>query len=419
MPKSVKKFTPNREHLALTYTMSDDNNWMSLAVDLAARARDDGNLPAPNPAVGCVLVSVDGTVIGRGHTQHAGGPHAEIQAIQDARRNGTPTAGATAYVTLEPCCHHGRTGPCCEALIEAGVTRVVASSPDPNPQVSGRGFSRLRAAGIEVDVGRAAEAASALNIGFFSRMMRKTPWVRMKIAASLDGRTALADGRSQWITEEAARIDGHSWRARACVVLTGIGTVLDDDPMLDVRHGPTRRQPHLVVVDSRLQTPTSARLFNNVDRRIYIYCAVEDDVKAGALKAKGATVICLPQRAGTAGNSGSGSDISKAKVNLSAMFADLAQREVNEVHVEAGERLNGSLLREGLVDDLLLYLAPKLIGVGRNMANFGPLHHLEDALALTVQQAIMVGADLRVLARVASSEEFVRRAAHLTENQDF
>ena len=212
-------------------------------------------LTSPNPRVGCVLVNPAGRTIGQGHTQQAGGPHAEVMALRDAAAQGHSTAGATAYVTLEPCSHHGRTGPCCDALINAGVRKVVASIADPNPLVAGQGFARLRAAGVDVEVGPGAAESRELNIGFFSRMLRKTPWVRMKIAASLDGKTALPDGTSQWITSEAARTDGHAWRARACAVLTGIGTVLEDNPRLDVRLVDTPRQPIRVLVDSRLQVP--------------------------------------------------------------------------------------------------------------------------------------------------------------------
>ncbi|OYZ84015.1 MAG: riboflavin biosynthesis protein RibD, partial [Polaromonas sp. 24-62-144] len=219
----------------------------SNAVAWAMRSRDLSN---PNPRVGCILVTLDSDILGQGHTQAAGGPHAEIMALRDAAARGNSVVGATAYVTLEPCSHHGRTGPCCDALIAAGIKKVVVSIEDPNPLVSGQGIARLRAAGIEVEVGPGAAESRELNIGFFSRMIRKTPWVRMKIAASLDGTTALANGQSQWITAEPARADGHAWRAHACAVLTGIGTVVQDNPRLDVRLVETPRQPHLVVVDS-------------------------------------------------------------------------------------------------------------------------------------------------------------------------
>ena len=346
---------------------------------------------SPNPRVGCVLVSADGHVIGRGHTQKAGGPHAEVVALKDAAAQGHHPAGATAYVTLEPCSHHGRTGPCCDALIAAGIKKVVASLPDPNPLVAGQGLARLQAAGVDVDIGPGAAESRELNIGFFSRMIRKTPWVRMKIAASLDGKTALMNGKSQWITGEAARTDGHAWRARSCAVLTGIGTVLEDNPRLDVRLVDTPRQPHLVVVDSRLETPPDANLFIT-GRALYIYAAVPDDARKKMLEARGATVIYLPGPTG--------------KVDLAAMLRDLAQRDVNELHVEAGHKLNGSFLREGLVDELLLYTAPKLMGIGQGMATFGPLESLQDAVNLRFLSADKVGDDLRVLARVAGRDTF-------------
>ncbi|MGH8830141.1 MAG: bifunctional diaminohydroxyphosphoribosylaminopyrimidine deaminase/5-amino-6-(5-phosphoribosylamino)uracil reductase RibD, partial [Polaromonas sp.] len=304
-------------------------------------------LAPPNPRVGCVITTANGAVIGLGHTQRTGGPHAEVMALRDAEAQGHAIEGATAYVTLEPCSHHGRTSPCCDALIAAGIKRVVASIADPNPLVSGQGFERLRAAGIEVEVGPGANESRDLNIGFFSRMIRKTPWVRMKVAASLDGTTALENGQSQWITSEPARADGHAWRARSCAVLTGIGTVLEDNPRLDVRLVVTPRQPHLVVVDSRLETPLDAHLFI-AGRTLYIYAAEQNDAKKSALEARGATVIYLPGANG--------------KVDLAAMLSDLARREVNELHVEAGHKLNGSLIREGLVDEFLVYLAPKMIG---------------------------------------------------------
>jgi diaminohydroxyphosphoribosylaminopyrimidine deaminase / 5-amino-6-(5-phosphoribosylamino)uracil reductase len=348
-------------------------------------------LTNPNPRVGCILTTSDGTVLGQGHTQAAGGPHAEVMALRDAAARGHPVAGATAYVTLEPCSHHGRTGPCCDALIAAGIKKVVASIADPNPLVSGQGFARLRTAGVEVVVGPGAAESRALNIGFFSRMIRKTPWVRMKVATSLDGKTALLNGQSQWITASAARADGHAWRARSCAVLTGIGTVLEDNPRLDVRLLATPRQPHLVVVDSQLLTPLDALIFEP-DRRIFIYASIENALKKAALEARGAKVIYLPGANG--------------KVDLAAMLRDLAQREVNEVHVEAGHKLNGSLVREGLVDELLMYVAPKLLGAGQDLASFGPLQHLKDAVHLAFIATDMVGADLRIRAHIAGRDQF-------------
>ncbi len=318
-------------------------------------------------------------------------------ALRDAESKGHSTIGCTAYVTLEPCCHKGRTGPCCDALIAAGVKKVVASIADPNPLVAGQGFARLRAAGIEVEVGPGAAESRELNIGFFSRMIRKTPWVRMKVAASLDGQTALLNGQSQWITGDAARADGHAWRARSCAVLTGIGTVLADNPRLDVRLPDVLRQPHVVIIDSKLETPLDAHILGPTRTRL-IYSAVQNNAKKVALEALGVTVIYLP------GKNSAGQETDK--VDLPAMLRDLAQREVNELHIEAGNKLNGSFIREGLVDELLLYLAPKLLGSGQGMASFGPLHSLSEAPDLAFLSSDMMGEDLRLRARFAGRDLF-------------
>jgi len=373
-------------------SLEQDAQHMATALRLASAAL---LLTDPNPRVGCVLCDAEGRVLGQGHTQQAGGPHAEVMALRDAEAKGNEVKGATAYVTLEPCSHHGRTGPCCDALIAAGIGRVVASLADPNPLVAGQGFGRLRAAGIQVETGPGAAESRELNIGFFSRMVRKLPWVRLKVAASLDGKTGLANGVSQWITAEAARADGHAWRARASAVLTGVGTVLEDNPRLDVRLVDTPRQPHLVVVDSHLQTPPDAHVFI-AGRPVWIYAAARDEVRAKALEARGATVTCVPNASG--------------KVDLAAMLQDLAQRGVNELHVEAGHKLNGSLLREGCVDELLVYLAPKLIGSGLDMASHlhaeGPLISLAGALPLDFKSVEMLGPDLRIVSRVRGRDGF-------------
>ena len=362
---------------------------MNQALELATQALFLSN---PNPRVGCVLTTPNGEVIGQGFTQQAGGPHAEVMALRDAASRGRDTRNATAYVTLEPCSHHGRTGPCCDALVQAGVSKVVASLGDPNPLVAGHGFERLRAAGVEVVVGPGAEASRELNIGFFSRMIRGTPWVRLKMAASLDGTTALNNGTSQWITSAAARADGHAWRARACALLTGIGTVLDDNPRLDVRDVPTPRQPHAVVVDSRLETPPDANILI-ASRARYIYAAGQNDLKKEtALVDRGATVVHLPNTHG--------------KVDLRAMLEDLGRRGINELHVEAGRKLNGSLVREGLVDEILLYVAPRLLGPGRGIADFGPLTSLADGLALEFKSVDPIDKDLRIVARVQGRDRF-------------
>ena len=364
-----------------------------------AQAEQATRLCDPNPRVGCALVDAQGRMLGQGHTQRVGQAHAEVMALRAARDAGLDVRGATAYVTLEPCSHFGRTPPCCDALIEAGVARVVVAQQDPNPLVAGQGIARLRAAGIAVDLlppqHPAALATRELNIGFFSRMVRQRPWVRLKIAASLDGSTALHNGASQWITSEAARADGHAWRARTSAVLTGIGTVLADKPRLDVRLVDAPRQPHVVIVDSRLQTPPDAQLFLP-GRSVFIYAAVPDAAQQAALQARGATVIYRPGQ-----SPGNGQ-----QVDLAAMLADLGQREINELHVEAGQRLNGALLQAGLVDELLVYLAPKLLGPGRGMASFGPLSTLADALALEFQGSAAIGEDLRILARVKGRGAF-------------
>ena len=349
-------------------------------------------LTSPNPRVGCVLTSPSGEVIGTGHTQQAGGPHAEIMALRDAQARGVSTAGATAWVTLEPCSHHGRTGPCCDALIAAGIRKVVASIADPNPLVSGQGFERLRAAGIEVETGPGAAESRALNIGFFSRMQRSRPWVRMKMAASLDGRTALPNGASQWITSPEARADGHAWRARACAVLTGVGTVRADDPRMDVREVSTPRQPQLVIVDSRLETPPDAALFRP-SRPVAIYAASTDEAHEARLKASGANIRYA------------GAD-EHGKVDLAAMMRDLATHEINELHVEAGHKLNGSLIRAGLVDEFLVYLAPQWLGEGQPMAQLGPFAELQQAIQLEFTDVKMIGPDLRILARPPGAADF-------------
>jgi len=351
-------------------------------------------LSEPNPRVGCVIVARDGRVIGRGHTQQAGGPHAEVMALRDVQARGDSAEGASVFVTLEPCSHHGRTPPCCEALIEAGVARVVMAVQDPNPQVAGQGAACLRAAGIAVDMaadmadGKAlTDAARELNIGFFSRMQRARPWVRLKAAVSLDGRTALDNGVSQWITGAAARADGHAWRKRAGAVLTGVGTVIEDNPRLDVRLVETAHQPLRVIVDSRLQTPPASRILDAPGSAL-IYAASPDERRRLALLERDAEIELRPDAAG--------------KVDLAAMLRDLAQRGINELHVEAGHKLNGSFVRAGLVDEFLIYMAPKLIGTGRELAAFGPLERLEDAPALRFVSVTSIGPDLRLIARPAT-----------------
>ena len=373
--------TPPLDNLGMPITESD-THWMSLALSWAEKAM---YITTPNPRVGCVIVNAQGVLLGAGHTQPAGQAHAEMMALQDAKSQGHSVAGATAYVTLEPCSHQGRTGPCCDALIHAGLLRLVVAVQDPNPQVNGNGIALLREAGIQVDIGVLEDKARSLNPGFFKRMTQGLPWIRLKVAASLDGQTALTNGESQWITSASARLDGHAWRARSCAVLTGIGTVLQDDPQLNVRDIDTPRQPTLVIVDSKLETPLNARLWDT-QREVWIYCATGDTDRKAALKAKGARVMCLPNAQG--------------KVDLRALVQDLGQKAINEVHIEAGFKLNGSLLAVGVVDELLVYLAPLLIGQGLGMASLGTFETLSQALKLKIQNVTTVGDDVRLIAHV-------------------
>jgi diaminohydroxyphosphoribosylaminopyrimidine deaminase/5-amino-6-(5-phosphoribosylamino)uracil reductase len=341
----------------------------------------------PNPRVGCVIVR-DARIIAAGFTQPAGQAHAEADALRSAARDGIDVRGATAYVTLEPCSHHGRTPPCADALVAAGIGRVVAAIADPNPLVAGRGLEKLRAAGIDTRCGVLAEAAREMNIGFFSRMERGIPWVRMKSAASLDGKTALHDGRSQWITAPEARADGHAWRARACAILTGIGTVLEDDPQMNVREVETPRQPQRIVVDSRLQIAPAARVL--AGGGTLIVAAVPHPEKEAILRGAGCEVLILPNPQG--------------KVDLAALLRELGRRGINELHVEAGEKLNGSFIREGCVDELLLYLAPMLLGDARGMFALAAPESLDAARRLTFHDVQRVGPDMRILARFAQSK---------------
>lgn len=356
----------------------DDHHHMAYALELAARGL---YTTTPNPRVGCVIVK-DGRVVGEGWHEKAGAAHAETIALEHARKQ---AAGATLYVTLEPCAHHGRTPPCVDALLKAKPARVVAAMQDPNPQTAGKGFEQLRAAGITVDVGLMEAEARELNIGFVSRMTRGTPWVRMKVAASIDGRTALANGQSQWITGADARGDGHAWRARACAVLTGVGTVKDDDPQLNVREVQTTRQPLRVVVDSRMQTPLTAKILGP---GTIIAAAGADVPRSVALRAKGAEVVVLPNHEG--------------KVELPALLQELARRGCNELHVEAGHKLNGSLLDEGLVDELLIYFAPCILGdTAQGMFHLPPLDSLAGRRKLKITEVAHIGDDLRIRARPA------------------
>ena len=354
-----------------------DRAYMARALELAERGLFT---TTPNPRVGCVIVA-GGTVIGEGWHERAGSPHAEVNALADAARRGRDPRGATMYVTLEPCNHTGRTPPCVDAVIAAGIGRVVVAMRDPNPEAA-NGAARLRAAGITVDIGLLEDDAREQNIGFVSRMTRGRPWVRMKVAASLDGRTALTGGESKWITGEAARADGHRWRARACAILTGVGTVQQDNPELSVRAVATPRQPHRIVIDRHAQTPPTARVLSGGNALM---------VTAGERNPAwppGVEHLVLPD--------------SRGRVDLAALMTTLGEREINELHVEAGGKLNGALLDAWLVDELLLYVAPCLIGdPARGIAEFpSGLAHLSDRIALSVRDVSRVGDDLRIVARV-------------------
>jgi diaminohydroxyphosphoribosylaminopyrimidine deaminase/5-amino-6-(5-phosphoribosylamino)uracil reductase len=361
-----------------------DHQFMSQAL---AEARKALYLSNPNPRVGCVIVK-NGQVIGRGFTQKVGSAHAEVQALADAKALGNDPAGSTVYVTLEPCNHTGRTPPCVDALLAAKPAVVFVAMSDPNPLVAGKGLERLQAAGISVHCGLMESEARALNPGFISRMTRGLPWVRMKIAASLDGKTALPDGRSQWITGPLARADGHHWRAQACAIVTGVGTVKEDDPTLNVRDVQTERQPWRIIVDSKLETPPTAQILNGVDQSgVIIVCARLDSPemqqKAKIFTDRGIEVIAMADSAG--------------KVDLPALFAYLAkEREMNEIHIEAGFKLNGSLLRENCVDELLLYYAPFFMGDGIGMANVLPMNSLNDKHVWVPIDQSLFGSDLRM-----------------------
>ncbi len=356
-----------------------DYSHMALALRLAEKGLFT---TSPNPRVGCVLVR-GGRVVGTGWHERAGEPHAEIHALHAA---GAAARDATAYLTLEPCSHHGRTPPCAEALVRAGIERLVVAMQDPNPLVSGQGIKLLKEVGVTVQVGLREAEASALNIGFIARMARKRPWVRAKMAASLDGKTALANGVSQWITSDAARRDSHRLRARSCAVLTGIGTVLADNPRLTVRHVQTTRQPLRVVVDSQLRIPLDAAFLQRSGELIFTANAAEGNILA--LRDVGARVVVSPDTNG--------------EVDLQRMMHILADLGMNEVLVEAGSRLNGALLNAGLVDELILYLAPCLIGeAARGMFNLPQLQDLEHKRPLEVCDLRKVGPDIRIVARIS------------------
>lgn len=355
-----------------------DQQWMARALELARRGECGTD---PNPRIGCVLVR-DGVVVGEGWHERAGTPHAEVHALRAAGEN---ARGATCYVNLEPCAHHGRTGPCADALVAAGVSRVVAAVGDPNPLVAGNGFARLESAGIEVESGVLEEAAERLNRGFLKRFRSGRPWFTIKSASSLDGRTALANGDSRWISGEAARAEVQQMRARASAILTGIGTVLADDPRLDVRMPGEWRQPARVVLDPSLRCPVDARIFGS-GGPVFIIATRDDGERVRALSAAGATVVRLPAQDG--------------RVDLTALAGWLAEQQFNEVLVEAGATLGGALLAAKLVDELVLYLAPTLLGSSaRALFAVPPLVRMADRRVFDILDVSPVGDDWRITAR--------------------
>ena len=366
---------------------SADRSFMARALALAERGL---YTPPPHPRVGCVVVK-HGSIVGEGWHARSGEAHAEQAALDDARSKGQDVRGATLYVTLEPCNRHGRTPPCVDAVIGAGIGRVVAAMLDPNP-AQANGAARLRDAGVVVDVGLMESEATELNVGFVSRMTRGVPWVRSKIAASLDGRTALMNGDSRWITGPDARADGHAWRARACAIVTGVGTVLRDDPALTVREVATPRQPLRVVVDRDADTPVDARVFADGNALVVTAGSRNDRWPAGV------ETLALPNAEG--------------RVDLVALLRELARRGVNEVHVEAGAKLNGALITGGLVDELVVYLAPAVIGdPARGMFECAaPLDSLAARVNLDWMSVDRFGADLRIVARVRRSAAAIEAA---------
>ena len=359
----------------------DDHRYMARALTLARRGLYGTD---PNPRVGCVLVD-NGAIVGEGWHERAGEAHAEVIALEAA---GGRARGATAYVTLEPCCHHGRTAPCTDALLHAGIGRMVAAMPDPNPQVAGKGLKQLRDAGVIVDCGLLEAEARALNPGFIQRMTQGRPFVRVKLAMSLDGRTALASGESRWLTGEAARQDVQRLRARASAILTGIGTLLADDPNLNVRLPEAERQPLRVILDTTLCTPPTAQTLR-LPGSVLIFTAVADAALHAPLQAAGAEIVVTPR--------------AEQGLNLRAVMAELTRRECNEIHVECGPILAGALLQAGLLDELVVYMAPVLLGdKARGLFELPELRRMSERTALEVVETQAVGKDWRLTLRSMS-----------------
>ncbi len=355
--------------------LSDDYRYMARALMLAQRGLYGTD---PNPRVGCVLVK-DGMIVGEGWHQRAGDPHAEVNALDTASDR---ARGATAYVTLEPCCHYGRTPPCTDALLNAGIARLVAAMSDPNPQVAGKGLTILRDAGVTVECGLLEVEARALNPGFIQRMTQGRPWVRVKLAMSLDGRTALASGESRWLTGEAARQDAQRLRARASAVLTGSGTLLADDPSLNVRLPETTRQPLRVILDTELRTPPTAKILR-LPGSVLIFTAAADPAAQELLLAAGAEIVVMPR--------------AERGLNLRSVMAELARRECNELQVECGPTLAGALLQAGLVDELVIYMAPLLLGNrARGLFQLPELTRMQERRELEILETRAVGRDWRL-----------------------
>ena len=357
--------------------MHNDEYFMSRALVLAARGL---YTTTPNPRVGCVIVN-DDEIVGEGWHVNCGGAHAEVNALKQAD---TRAVGGTLYVTLEPCAHYGKTPPCVEVIVKSGISRVVFGAKDPNPLVDGRGMEHLKANGISVEGGLFSEKSEELNLGFFKRMRYGKPWVRVKVAAGLDGKTALENGRSQWITSKESRVDAHKLRAQSCVVLTGVGTVVEDDPRLTVRHTETSRQPGKVIVDSQLRSPLDAHLFKTL--RVTLATAVKDQNRLDEFIQKGVNVLVLPD--------------SEGRVDLDALLVELANRQVNEVLVEAGINLHSALLHRHLIDEMIIYYAPKFLGAqGRGMFFLDELNSMDQVLERDVIDITSIGKDFRVTVR--------------------
>ncbi|WP_028357130.1 bifunctional diaminohydroxyphosphoribosylaminopyrimidine deaminase/5-amino-6-(5-phosphoribosylamino)uracil reductase RibD [Brackiella oedipodis] len=376
-----------------SYFSDQDQQYMQLALALAERNR---HITTPNPAVGCVLVKAQ-QCVGQGATQAVGGSHAEICALKEAKTQGHDVAGATAYVTLEPCSHFGRTPPCVDALIAADIRKVVIALLDPNPLVAGRGVQRLQAAGIEVQYGLCAEQALQQNLGFMSAMTRQKVWLRSKIASSLDGQVALVNGVSQWITGALARTDGQRWRALSSVVLTGIGTVLADNPLLNVRDIVTPRQPLRALIDRRFRIAPDCRLLNGDEVLIFVAPAYYDKQKAQMLEAHNAKILCVSEH--------------EQGLDLHAVLQSLYERQLYDVHLEAGPRLNAAFLQAGLIDEIIHYQAPTILGPGQSMMALEARQRLPEDHEFAFIKSQLVGSDLCLqLRHVASWQDLKQRA---------